>query len=388
MSQMILSVVIVNYNVKFFLEQCLSSLKKAVGASSLLHNQTEIFIVDNASTDGSLAYLQQFFPDFHFIQNKDNKGFSKANNQAIHQCSGEYILFLNPDTILAEDSLDSCISFFRLQKSAGAVGVRMIDGAGRFLKESKRGFPGIWASFFKMTGLTKLFPHSRIFSSYYMGHLDENKSHIVDVLSGAFLMTKKTVLEKTGGFDEQFFMYGEDIDLSYRIQQQGYLNYYFADTTIIHFKGESTSSDIRYVNLFYKAMILFMKKHFRGVGFSIQLFFLSMAVRFHQSMAYLFRPGVYREKDDRISTRTTIIKGDPEVQKKWKQSFVEQNIPANNKTDKKQIIFCEGFYLSWKEIIKEISDNPNIAVYLFHGSGTHAAVSSNSSRHRGDYIEI
>ena len=151
---MILSVVIVSYNVKFFLEQCLSSLKKAVRESSSLRGQTEVFVVDNASADGSVDFLQPLFPDFHFIQNKENKGFARANNQAARLCTGEFLLFLNPDTILAEDSLESCISFFRSKPDAGALGVHMVDGAGRFLKESKRGFPGVWTSFFKMTGLS------------------------------------------------------------------------------------------------------------------------------------------------------------------------------------------------------------------------------------------
>ena len=166
---MILSVVIVSYNVKYFLEQCLSSLKKAVGESPLLRDQTEVFVVDNASSDGSLDFLQPLFPEIHFIQNKENKGFARANNQAAGQCTGEFLLFLNPDTILAEDSLESCISFFRTKQDAGAVGVRMVDGAGRFLRESKRGFPGLRASFFKMTGFAHVFPQSKIFSSYYMG---------------------------------------------------------------------------------------------------------------------------------------------------------------------------------------------------------------------------
>jgi GT2 family glycosyltransferase len=221
-----------------------------------------------------------------------------------------------------------------------------------------------------------------------MGHLNERKSHIVDVLSGAFLMTKKAVLEKTGGFDEQFFMYGEDIDLSYRIQKEGFFNYYFADTTIIHFKGESTNTDVRYVNMFYSAMILFMKKHFKGAASPIWLFVLTCAVRFRQLIAYLFKPGLHKEKDIRISKLTTIIKGDPTAQSKWNQRFVEHNIPVSGRANKKEIIFCEGPNLSWKEIIKEISDHPDGAIYLFHGSDTHSAVASYSSRRQGETIEI
>ena len=261
---MILSVVIVNFNVNYFLEQCLSSIKKAVNQSLLLSGNTEVFIVDNASSDGSLAFLEPLYPEFHFIANRENTGFAKGNNQALPHCSGAFILFLNPDTIVAEDSLDQCLSFFQKQTDAGAVGVRMIDGSGIFLKESKRGFPSPMTSFFKMSGLAACFPSSRLFAAYYAGHLDPKANHPVEILSGAFMMVRKEVLEKTGGFDEQFFMYAEDIDLSYRIGKAGFQNYYLASTSIIHFKGESTRRDIRYVKQFYFAMNQFMKKHFHG----------------------------------------------------------------------------------------------------------------------------
>ena len=188
---MILSVVIVSYNVKYFLEQCLSSLKKAIVGISRTDWSTEVFIIDNASTDGTPDFLEPLFPHFHFIRNQENIGFAKANNLVIPLCNGELILFLNPDTILAEDSLDVCIDFFEDHTEAGAVGVRMVDGTGRFLKESKRGFPYPSASFFKMTGLARLFPRSKIFSSYYMGHLDEDHVQAVNVLSGAFMMIRK-----------------------------------------------------------------------------------------------------------------------------------------------------------------------------------------------------
>jgi N-acetylglucosaminyl-diphospho-decaprenol L-rhamnosyltransferase len=385
---MILSVVIVSYNVKFFLEQCLSSVKKAIGESSLLAGQTEVFVVDNASTDGTVQFLLPLFPRFHFIQNTENKGFAKANNQVAGLCSGDYLLFLNPDTILAEDSLETCISFFGIKPDAGALGVRMVDGAGKFLKESKRGFPGVWASFFKMTGFTKVFPHSKKISSYYLGHLDERYSHAVDILSGAYLMTRKDVFIKSGGFDEQFFMYGEDIDLSYRIRQEGYQNYYVAETTIIHFKGESTSRDFRFVKMFYGAMILFMKKHFKGFDSSVRLFLLTLAVKSRQAMAYIFTMNHKKEGTTHINGITTIIRGDPKAREKWKRWLDNQNTPIAGDGDEEEIIFCEGPLLSWKEIIKEIAEHPDGAVYLFHGLDTHAAVSSYSNRLQGEVFEI
>jgi N-acetylglucosaminyl-diphospho-decaprenol L-rhamnosyltransferase len=385
---MILSVVIVSYNVKFFLEQCLSSVKKAIGEGSQLWGQTEVFVVDNASTDGTVQFLQPLFPGFYFIQNTENTGFARANNQVAGLCSGEYLLFLNPDTILAEDNLENCISFFHTKPDAGAVGVRMVDGAGRFLRESKRGFPGILASFFKMTGFTRVFPRSKIFSTYYMGHLDERNSHAVEILSGAYLMTKKDIFIKSGGFDEQFFMYGEDIDLSYRIRQQGYQNYYVADTTIIHFKGESTRRDLHHVKMFYGAMILFMKKHFKGFGSSVRLFLLTMAVRSHQAMAYMFTLNHKKEETTLMHGLTTIVRGDPESQEKWKRWLSEQNIPVAADGEEEEVVFCEGPSLSWKEIIKDISDHPDGFIYLFHGKNTHAAVSSYSSRLRGEVFVI
>jgi GT2 family glycosyltransferase len=385
---MILSVVIVNYNVKFFLEQCLSSLEKAVGESSLLRDQTEIFVIDNASNDGSMEFLKPLFPEIAFLQNTRNIGFAGANNLAVERCTGEFVLFLNPDTILSEDSLERCISFFRSKQDAGAIGVHMVDGAGRYLKESKRGFPGAWTSFFKMTGFAKLFPRSRIFSSYYLGHLDEKNSHSVDILSGAFLMIKKDLFDKLGGFDSRFFMYGEDIDLSYRILKEGYKNYYFSDTTIIHFKGESTNRDYRNTKLFYDAMILFMRKHFTGFGSSIRLFFLSLGVRMHQLAAHGFKLNSEKEQTVPLGSNRTVVRGDQEAREKWKIRLNGQNIQVGMEGSDEEIIFCECTDLPWKEIIKEISDRPAAAIYLFHGENTHAAVSSTSNRYKGQVFEL
>ena len=269
-----LSVIIVNYNVKYFLEQCLHSVQKAcIGIDS------EIIVADNNSTDGSREYLQDNFPTVKFIWNSDNIGFAKANNLALEKATGSFILFLNPDTILAEDSIEKCIQFFDQHKSAGAIGIRMIDGSGNFLKESKRAFPSPLTSLFKLSGLTMLFPKSKIFARYHLGHLPENENHEVDVLAGAFMMMPKRVLDETGNFDERFFMYGEDVDLSYRVQEAGYKNYYFAESTIIHFKGESTKrGSLNYVRLFYKAMSLFVKKHYSGSKAGLFIFFIQTAI--------------------------------------------------------------------------------------------------------------
>ena len=247
--------------------------------------QGEIILIDNNSTDGSLDYLQPRFPAVHFIANTVNVGFGKACNQGLQQAKGDYILFLNPDTIVPEDCFEKCMTFFTSHPDAGALGVKMLDGGGEFLKESKRSFPSPATSLYKLSGLSKLFPKSRTFSNYHLGHLDENKEHEVDVLAGAFMMVRKDVLDKTGGFDEVFFMYGEDVDLSYRIQKAGYKNYYFPGTEIIHFKGESTKKgSMNYVRMFYNAMSIFVRKHYGGNKAGVFNFFIHLAIWLRATM--------------------------------------------------------------------------------------------------------
>ena len=253
-----LSVIIINYNVKHFLEQCLYSVQKAIAGID-----AEVIVVDNNSADDSVGYLQPAFPRVCFISNKENIGFGRACNQGFDVAKGNFILYLNPDTIIPEDCFSRCISFLESHANAGALGVKMLDGSGKFLKESKRAFPSPATSLFKLLGLSRLFSRSKIFARYHLGHLDEEKNQEVEVLAGAFMMIKRTVLEKTGGFDEAFFMYGEDVDLSYRIQKAGYKNYYYADCPIIHFKGESSrKGSMNYVRMFYTAMSIFVRKHY------------------------------------------------------------------------------------------------------------------------------
>jgi GT2 family glycosyltransferase len=255
-----LSIIIVNYNVTFFLEQCLYSLQRAT-----TNLQAEVIVVDNGSAGDGVSYLRRQFPQVVFIEAGVNLGFAKACNRGWQQATGRYILFLNPDTIVGEDTLETCLRFFENHPDAGAVGVRMIDGTGAFLKESKRSFPAPLTALFKLAGLARLFPRSPLFSRYHLGHLDACRNQEVDVLAGAFMMIPQTVLKKIDAFDETFFMYGEDVDLSYRIQKDGFKNYYLADTEIIHFKGESTKrGSLNYVRLFYSAMATFVRKHYGG----------------------------------------------------------------------------------------------------------------------------
>lgn len=252
-----LSVIIVNYNVKYFLEQALLSVRRAGKGIDM-----EVWVVDNNSVDESVAMVREKFPEVHLVANEGNPGFAIANNQAIRASSGEYVLLLNPDTVVEEDTFEVCVSFMDNHPEAGGLGVRMIDGSGKFLPESKRGFPTPWVAFAKTFGLSRLFPKSRLFNHYHLGYLEEDQSHEVEVLAGAFMWLRRSVLDEIGLLDEAFFMYGEDIDLSYRIVEAGYKNYYLPETTIIHYKGESTKKgSLNYVRAFYKAMIIFAQKH-------------------------------------------------------------------------------------------------------------------------------
>lgn len=253
-----LSVIIVNYNVKHFLEQCLFSVRKASAGIKV-----EIFVVDNNSVDGSVEMVQEKFPEVTLIENKKNTGFSYANNQAIKIATGEYILLLNPDTVVEEDTFSKVVFFMDSHPDAGGLGVKMVDGKGNFLPESKRGLPTPRVAFYKIFGLSRIFPKSKIFGRYHLGFLNKEETHEVEILSGAFMLMRKATLDKVGLLDEDFFMYGEDIDLSYRILKGGYKNYYFPKTRIIHYKGESTKkSSVNYVFVFYNAMVIFATKHF------------------------------------------------------------------------------------------------------------------------------
>lgn len=280
-----LSVIIVNYNVEHFLDQCLHSVQRASLACSV-----ETIIVDNASVDGSLKMLASKYPAFKVIGNTENVGFSKANNQALRMAKGEYVLLLNPDTVVAEDTFTKVVAFMDDHSEAGGLGTLMVDGKGRFLPESKRGLPTPAVAFYKIFGFSKIFPKSKRFGQYHLGHLSKNETNEVDVLSGAFMLMRSSALEKVGLLDEDYFMYGEDIDLSYRLQKGGYKNYYFADTSIIHYKGESTKkSSVNYVLIFYKAMVIFAKKHFSGKNALLFSSLINLAIYLRAFLALISR---------------------------------------------------------------------------------------------------
>ena len=249
------SVIIVSYKVRYYTQQCLNSVFRSLP-------DAQVFVVDNNSDDGSVEYLRERFPQIEVIANDYNAGFGKANNMALAKAQGRYVLFLNPDTVVAERTIPGCIEYMDAHPEVGAVGVRMQYGDGRFALESRRSLPTPSVSFWHMTGLGRLFPRSKVFAKYHRTYLDKDSECPIDVVSGAYMFVRKEVLDRTGGFDEAFFMYGEDIDLSYRIMQQGYENRYLP-LPIVHYKGESTNkTSYGYAKVFYDAMIIFFNKHF------------------------------------------------------------------------------------------------------------------------------
>ncbi len=251
-----ISIIIVNYNVKYFIRQCLQSIY-----ASDFEGELEVIVVDNDSVDGSQEMIRQAFPKVHLIDNRENIGFGKANNQGFQVANQAYTLILNPDTILKEDTLRLCYHFMEKNTEAGMIGVKMVDGSGNYLPESKRGFPTPLSALFKLTGLSKLFPKSGFFNNYYQGHLPDTETSEIEVLTGAFMFSKTDLLKEIGGFDEDYFMYGEDIELSRQIYDRGHKLYYFPKTQIIHFKGESTKKlSASYIKNFYGAMSIYARK--------------------------------------------------------------------------------------------------------------------------------
>jgi GT2 family glycosyltransferase len=268
-----LSVIIVNYNVRILLEACLKSVEKA-----LTGIEGEIFVVDNHSSDDSVAYLEPRFPKVHFIANKENMGFARANNLAIRQSQAEYVLLLNPDTVVYENTLRESVAFLDSHPEAGGVGVRMLTRDGEAAPESRRAIPTPWVAFLKMIGFSK---------RYYMSHLPWDKPGQIEVISGAYCMLRRKALDQVGLLDEDFFMYGEDIDLSYRLLKGGWQNWYLP-LDIIHYKGESTQkSSFRYVHVFYQAMLIFFRKHYGHLSFLLSLP-IQAAIYFRAFMALMY----------------------------------------------------------------------------------------------------
>ena len=403
---MLLSVIIVNYRVPYFLEHCLHSVRKAIAGLD-----AEIIVVDNHSADGGLDFLRPLFPEVNWIVNAENEGFSRANNQGLGHATGDYLLFLNPDTIVPEDFARKCLGFIQSITSnpgpsnpnlsdpgpsnssvcpPGALGVRMIDGSGKFLRESRRGFPTPWVAFCKLAGLTALFPHSRRFARYYLGHLPADRIHPAPVLSGACFWVSRSALDKTGPFDETFFMYAEDIDLSYRLESAGYANYYFPDVTIIHFKGESTPKDFRHIRRFYKAMIQFRRKHFRLSAFSRAMIGTGIWLRGALSAA-LSAVAISIPRSSR--SRRTWLMGDPAGIARLRAVLAASGkgpaaarertaAPDEHHTD--EIIFCIGNEFTFKSAIEALERKDPAVNAAFYAAGCHAVISSSRRDGNGE----
>ncbi|MEJ7610123.1 MAG: glycosyltransferase family 2 protein [Ferruginibacter sp.] len=383
-----LSVIIVNYNVKYFLEHCLLSVIKACRNIS-----AEILVADNHSTDGSKTYLEPKFPSVRFFWNTDNPGFAAANNQMLAKATGQYILFLNPDTIVAEDCFEKCIGFFSAVPDCGALGVRMTDGSGTFLRESKRSLPGLLSGFCKSIGYGDL---------YYAAHLPEKENNKTAVLAGAFMMLSREAIERTKGFDENFFMYGEDVDLSYRVTQAGLFNYYFAGTTIIHFKGESTAKQSSfYLQHFYGAMSLFAKKHYRRKGFYYPVMMAGIAVS-KMIAQWKNKRSLTKTAHEQLPPTVTVIGGNEEdiehaenilrqakEIKNIRKKIINVQEPVRLSAEESNgtVIFCEGA-LSNKSIIEALEHIPKTCTALFCKEGAASIIGSNRKDTNGIIIAM
>ncbi|MBI9041779.1 glycosyltransferase family 2 protein [Lutibacter sp.] len=374
-----ISVVIVNYNVRYFLEQCILSIIDATKNLSV-----EVIVVDNNSTDESVSFLQKNYPNIILIVNKENVGFSKANNQGVAISKGEYVLILNPDTVVAEDTLETVFNFAKTNQNIGILGTKLIDGSGCFLPESKRGIPTPSASFNKLFGIS-----NKQTGKYYATHLMENESGVVAVLVGAFMFLKKSIYNEVKGFDEDYFMYGEDIDLCFKVLNKGYQNYYFAETQIIHYKGESTKKDIIYLKYFHNAMKIFYKKHFKLNR--VYDFFMSLGIEFW----YLIKYFKFRKASDKTNEISNVLyfgKDELIINHLNKKYLLINNILIDDFDKIKEIIknnaidtiVFDNAILSNKKIIAhfELLKNEQVS-FKIHPRTTNFLIGSNNSEHRG-----
>ncbi|WP_338840406.1 glycosyltransferase family 2 protein [Flavobacterium ginsenosidimutans] len=384
-----LSVVILNYNVRYFLEQCVLSVQEAIASID-----AEIIVVDNNSSDESVLMMKEKFPDIKLIENKENFGFPKGNNIGVRQAKGKYICILNPDTVVAEDTFTKILAFAERQNNLGIIGCKLIDGTGEFLPESKRGVPTPWVSFTKIFGLYKIFPKTRLFNQYYAQHLNENQTGKVDILVGAFMFLERKLYEDLNGFDEDCFMYADDIDLSYRALLKEKTNYYFHETTVLHYKGESTIKDEKYMLHFQEAMNFFYQKHFKKplfFSFFIQIgtWFFSFVKMFQGKTRIKPNPEsyVFYSLNEDFSQKLALTL-------KNKVSFLE--IPKEKMVNsclifkgKKVEIILDNRYISFKkciEIIETLKDKS--ITFKILPKNAHFIIGSDSRNDRGQIVKI
>lgn len=370
-----LSVIILNFNVRYFLEQCVLSVQKA-----LENIDAEIIVVDNNSSDDSCLMMKQLFPQITLIENKENLGFPKGNNIAVEQAKGEYICILNPDTVVAEDTFAKILnSKFQIPNSQlGIIGCKLIDGTGNFLPESKRGVPTPWVAFTKIFGLYKI---SNYFGKYYAQHLSENQSGKVDVLVGAFMMMKRELYLEVGGFDENCFMYSDDIDLSYLVLKTGKSNYYFHETSVIHYKGESTVRDGTYMKRFREAMQFFYKKHFKKSWFfDVMMLFGTFIFSFLKKIQQKNKPRI-------IDEYVVFSKAALDFKLSNKVTYLTDFNQFENQPQKNIEIIFDTTTFNFTEIItfmeKNRKHNLSFKNYI---SSSNYLIGSNNSNDRGQII--
>ena len=384
-----LSVIILNYNVRYFLEQCVLSVQKALESID-----GEIIVVDNNSQDDSCEMMKLRFPNVKLIQNKENLGFPKGNNMAVAQAKGDYICILNPDTVVAEDTFEKVLNFAQKQINLGIIGVKLIDGTGHFLPESKRGIPTPFVAFTKISSLYKIFPKSKLFGRYYAEYLDENETGKAAIFVGAFMVLKRELYNEIGGFDENCFMYSDDIDLSYQVLKQGKSNYYFHETSVIHYKGESTIKDETYMKRFQEAMDFFYKKHFKmAIVFSV---FMKLGILFF-SFAKMFQAQAKIKKtvnsylllssDEILLEKLNIILENKVGFRNLKtEKMVISSLFSESKTDE---IILDNRFLTFKEcisIFEVLKDNG--FTFKIRPQDSNFLIGSNTNIGRGEIIMI
>ncbi len=383
-----LSVIILNYNVRFFLEQCVASVQEA-----LTNIDCEIIVVDNDSSDDSCEMIKSRFPNVKLIENNSNLGFPKGNNIGVAQANGDYICILNPDTVVAEDTFEKILAFAEKQENLGIIGCKLIDGSGNFLPESKRGIPTPFVALTKIFGLYNLFPNCKLFNRYYAQHLSENETGKVDILVGAFMVMKQDLYNKIGGFDENCFMYSDDIDLSYMALKNGKFNYYFHETSVIHYKGESTVKDGLYMKRFREAMQFFYKKHYKSsVLFD---FFMKIGVL----LFTLIKKNQGNIKPIEVDNYILISedenlksKLEKQLNKKldWETKLDSNTLFSHrNKSEKQTEILLDNSSFSFKEIISFLELHKNLTfTFKIIPKNTLFMIGSNNSNDKGIVVKI
>jgi len=384
-----LSVIILNYNVRYFLEQCVLSVQEAISTLD-----AEIIVIDNNSTDDSCLMMRKIFPSVKLIQNKENFGFPKGNNIGVSEAKGKYVCILNPDTVVAEDTFTKILAFAEEQKNPGIIGCKLIDGTGNFLPESKRGVPTPWVAFTKIFGLYKAFPNWKLFNQYYAQHVNHNETGKVEILVGAFMFMQRDLYLELGGFDEDCFMYADDIDLSYRALQKQKSNYYFHETTIIHYKGESTIKDEKYMKRFQEAMNFFYQKHFKKSWFftffiKIGILLFSFIKMFQGKPKTKSAPETYifYSSNRNLSEKLPLIlKNKVEFFDFKKEKMVNSCLVLRAGTTE---IILDNQYVSFKKCIKiiETLKDKNITFKIFP-KNSNFIIGSDSRNDRGQIIKI